>query len=240
MSGPTRLTSASVAVLMPVRDGERYLVEAIDSILHQTTPPGEVVVVDDGSQDGTPALLARYGDALRVVHQAPSGQFVAMNRAVEVSASPVLAFLDADDLYTPASIERRLVRLNADDRPDAVFGRTEQFVSPELTPEQATELRFEAGPLRGELFGAMLIRRTAFARVGPLHTGRRTSSNIDWISRARATGLRSVEIDEVVARRRLHTTNIGRTAKDEKRADLLSVVRAHHRRAAGLDGSPGP
>ena len=224
--------------MMPVHDGERYLTEALDGILGQTSPPGEVVVVDDGSQDGTPEILERYGRSIRVLRQARAGQFAAMNRSIEASASPVLAFLDADDLFTPRSIELRLIRLNAEDDPDAVFGRTEQFVSPELTAEEAARLRFEAGPVRGELFQTMMIRRAAFERVGPLDTSLRTASNVDWISRARVAGILSVEIDEVVARRRLHTTNIGITAARQKRDDLLSVVRAHRRRSFGADGGP--
>jgi glycosyltransferase involved in cell wall biosynthesis len=222
-----------VAVVIAVRDSERYVAEAIDSVLAQTVPPAEIVVVDDGSEDGTPAILARYGAAISVLRQAPSGQFAAVNRGIAASKSPLLAFLDADDLFTPSSIEVRLRRLVAADRPDAVFGRTEQFVSPELTAELAARIKFDAGPMHGELFQTMLIRRVAFESVGPVEERLSTSSNIDWISRARARGIRSVEIDDVVARRRLHATNMGITHSSEKRDNLLEVIRAHHRRTRG-------
>jgi glycosyltransferase involved in cell wall biosynthesis len=240
MSTATELTGASVAVIMAVRDGERYVAEALESILEQTEPPGEVVVVDDGSQDGTPAVLARFGDSIRVLRQAPTGQFSAVNRGIAATNAPVLAFLDSDDRFTPTSLEVRLARLGEDDVPDAVFGRIEQFVSPELRPEAAARIRYEAGAVRGELFQAMIIRRSAFERVGPVDSGIRTAGNIDWISRARVAGIRSVEIDDIVAHRRLHNANIGITAAAQKRRDLLSVVRAHRQRSLGPQGGAGP
>ncbi len=170
----------------------------------------------------------------------PCGQFAAQNRGIAATRAPLLAFLDSDDLFTPSAIEVRQARLGAADAPDAVFGRTEQFVSPELSPEAAARIRYEAGPVRGELFQTMLIRRPAFERVGPLDNSIRTAGNIDWISRARVAGIRSVDIDDVVVHRRLHATNIGITAADQKRRDLLRVVRAHRQRSLGPNGSTGP
>src|SRR6185503_21145269 len=106
-----------------------------DSILEQSVPPDEVVVVDDGSVDGTPAVLSAYGDALRVIQQAASGQAAAINAAVAAATGTVLAFLDADDTWEPDAQRVRLERLHQPDAPDAVFGSIVQFVSPELGPD---------------------------------------------------------------------------------------------------------
>ena len=229
-----------VAVIVPVRDCERYVNEAVDSLLAQTAPPREIVVIDDGSSDGTPDALARYGDPVRVVRQEPVGQFAAINHGIEVSTAPVLAFLDADDLYPPDSLAVRLARLLADDAPEAVFGRIIQFVSPELGPEASTRFRFDPEPPHAELFQAQLIRRAAFERVGPLRTDWATSANLEWTSRARGAGLRSVIVPDVVARRRLHGKNVGITRAAQKNLDLLRMVRQHrHRIEAAESESPG-
>jgi GT2 family glycosyltransferase len=88
--------------------------------------------------------------------------------------------------------------------------------------------------MRARLFQAMLIRRRAFERVGPLAEDHATSANIDWMSRARTAGLRTVDIPDVVARRRIHGGNLSIVEGGRKNADLLRVVRAHHnRRRAG-------
>jgi glycosyltransferase involved in cell wall biosynthesis len=232
---PSRFTSDAITVIMAVRDREHYVGEAIESILAQTAPPGDVVVVDDGSQDGTPDVLRGFGAAIRVLRQDPHNQFVATNHAIGAATTPLLAFLDSDDRYTPVSLAARLDRMNADDEPEAVFGRIEQFISPELSPDAADRLRWLPGPQQVELMQAMMIRRSAMLRVGPLVESLRTSANVEWISRSRAAALRSAFIDDVVVERRLHATNIGITEAERKRRDLLDVVRRHRRRTSSSD-----
>jgi glycosyltransferase involved in cell wall biosynthesis len=233
MSGRAEASGHLVAVIVPVRDCERYINEAVDSLLAQTTLPHEIVVVDDGSTDGTPDALARYGDPVRVIRQEPLGQFAAANRGIKVSTAPLLAFLDADDVYPPDSLAVRLARLLADDEPEAVVGRTAQFVSPELGPEAANRFHFDPEPILAEVFQARLIHRSAFVRVGPLLTDWATSANLEWISRARAAGLRSVTVPDVVVRRRLHGNNVGITRSAQKQRDLLRMVREHRHRVEG-------
>ena len=173
---------------MAVRDGEQYLREALDSILHQSVPPAEVVVVDDGSIDGSPAILASYGDALRVIRQPTGGHATAMNTGVAAARGAFLSFLDADDVWEPESMACRLERLHRPDAPDAVMGRIVQFVSPELGPEAAASFHFDPGPTATNLFQAMLIRHDAFTRIGQFDTTLPSAANIDWMSRARRRG----------------------------------------------------
>jgi glycosyltransferase involved in cell wall biosynthesis len=219
-----------VSAVVAVRDGERYLAETLDSILGQSVPPDEVVVVDDGSTDATPDALAPYGEQVRIVRQEPAGVAAALNRGIATSTGECLAFLDADDVWPRASLEARLVRLASPDRPDAVFGRIAQFVSPELGSSAESDFRFDVEPAHAPMFQTMLIRRSAFDRVGPLATGYVIGANIDWISRARAARLRTAQVDDVVALRRLHRSNLGITERKRQTPDLIGVVRAHRRR----------
>ena len=87
---------------MPVRDGERFLVEAVESVLAQTEPDLELVVVDDGSTDSTPRLLAGLTDPrVRVLTQPPLGLTAALNAGCAAAAAPVIARMDADDVALP-------------------------------------------------------------------------------------------------------------------------------------------
>ena len=219
-----------VSVVVAVRDGERYLAETLDSILGQSVPPGEVVVVDDGSSDPTQTVLEPYEDRVRVVVQEPEGVAAALNRGVAASTGEVLAFLDADDVWPSTSLECRVTRLAAPDRPEAVFGRIAQFVSPELDPAAARAFRFDPTPVHAPMFQTMVIRRRAFDRVGPLATDYVIGANIDWVSRARAAGVRTAQVEDVVALRRLHESNLGVTERRRQTEDLVRVVRAHRRR----------
>jgi glycosyltransferase involved in cell wall biosynthesis len=213
-----------------VWNGERYIREALDSLLAQSRPAEEIVVVDDGSTDRTAEILATYGPALRVERQENAGAYAALNRGIAASTGTLLTFHDHDDLCTPSSLACRREHLEAHPELDGVFGLVEQFVSPELGPEVARRYRLVLGPRPVELLVALIVRRQAFDRVGPLDASRRTKSNIDWISRSRHEGLHLATIPELVARRRVHTSNLSLLAPHEGNSDLLAVVRAHHRR----------
>lgn len=229
-----------LSVIMAVWNGERYLREALDSLLGQSRPAEEIVVVDDGSTDRTAEILASYGPALRVVRQENAGIYAALNRGIAASTGTLLAFLDHDDLCTPLSLACRREHLEDHPELDGVFGLVEQFVSPELGPEVARRYRLVLGPRPVELLLALMLRRQAFDRVGPLDASRRTKSNIDWISRSRHAGLHLDTLPVLVAHRRVHTSNMSLQATEAGNADLLAVVRAHHRRRqASLCGDEG-
>jgi glycosyltransferase involved in cell wall biosynthesis len=233
------IAASDVSVVMSVRDGARHLAAAIESVLAQTTPPGEFVVVDDGSRDGTAEVLESFGAALRSFRQPPRGTAAGLNRGIAASSGCVLAFLDADDLWTPRALEARLERLTAADEPVGVWGATVQFVSPELPEAEARRLRVDPGPSSAPLPGALLVRRVAVDRVGGLDESLPSAEGIDWVTRVRDARLPLVPIDDVVLRRRLHAGNVGRALPRETTlAALRKVVRAHHERRR--DGSDSP
>ncbi|HEX3426338.1 MAG TPA: glycosyltransferase family A protein [Acidimicrobiales bacterium] len=234
------MTAPPVSLLMTVRDGERYLEAALRSALEQTVPPHEIVVVDDGSSDRTPDILRDFGGALTVLHQPPTGMAAGLNRALRQARHEVVAFLDADDFYTPDAMETRLARLEADDAPDAVGGWMVQFASPEMDAAAIRRLRFDPGPVKGALLGAVILRRAWFTRVGPLNEDFQLAPTIDWMARARSRGLRMAWTDSVVLHRRIHTTNLTQRRRAEEHQALLSVVRGHHHRAQQSKGAaPG-
>lgn len=103
-----------VSVVTPTRDRARYLGLAIDSALGQGIPGLEVIVVDDGSSDGTPALLASYGDRIRVIRrETGSGPSAARNLALAEARGEFVAFLDSDDLWRPGRLARQIPMLDA-------------------------------------------------------------------------------------------------------------------------------
>ena len=104
----------TVSVIIPTHNYARFLGEAIDSALAQTLPPLEVIVVDDGSTDATPAVLAAYGDRIRMIRQKNSGVAVARNAGIAAARGEYLAFLDSDDAWYPRKLELQMPRFDAD------------------------------------------------------------------------------------------------------------------------------
>ena len=99
----------AVSVVIPAHQAERYVAEAIESVLAQT--PLEVIVVDDGSVDGTRAAVERFGEAVRYVFQERAGAGAARNRGARLARGEYLAFLDSDDMVTPDGYARLLATL---------------------------------------------------------------------------------------------------------------------------------
>jgi glycosyltransferase involved in cell wall biosynthesis len=226
-----------ISVLIPAYNAAPYLAEAIDSAFGQTHQPVEVIVVDDGSEDGTEAVARAYGDRIFFERLEHRGIGSARNRAVELSHGDYLAFLDADDRFLPTKLEHQLAALESDSELDIVFGFIHEFISPDVPPEtQATMRRpAPASPWTGP--NVMLIRREAFDRVGAFSTDFRVGEGIDWYARAAEAGLKSLMLREVVLERRLHGQNSS-VREPQSRSDYLQVVRsAVERRRARDAGS---
>ena len=94
-----------ISCIVPVYNGERYLRQALDSILTQTYRPLEIIVADDGSTDGTAAVVTRYGDQIHYIRQDNSGAPAVRNLGLRVAHGEFVAFLDADDLWRLADLD---------------------------------------------------------------------------------------------------------------------------------------
>jgi glycosyltransferase involved in cell wall biosynthesis len=202
------MRGGAVSVVIPVHDGARYLAEAVESVLAQTDPPGEILVVDDGSTDDSLAVAASFGARVTCLPQAHAGLSAALNHGVERARGAVLAFLDADDLWAKDKLARQLDALDADGEIDAVFAHVEQFVSPELDPGAVPAVPEAVRVAPGYLAGTLLIRAGALRRVGLFDPRWQVGSFLEWYLRARDAGLRTTMRPEVLLRRRRHTGNM--------------------------------
>ncbi len=224
MSGAGR-----ISVVIPVRDGERYLGAAIESVLGGTRPPDEVVVVDDGSRDAGAAVAEAFGGPVVVMRRPATGIAAAVNAGIAAAGGEFVGFIDADDLWAPAKLERQSAALAEDPRLDAVFGLAREFYSPDLPAAERERIVLRAGEHPTRMRGTMLARRELLDRVGPLDESLTVGEFVDWHSRAEGLGMRSAMLEELVLHRRLHATNQGRRASASQ-IDYVRVARAALRR----------
>lgn len=221
-----------VSVVISVYNGASYLGEAIESALGQEGHHVEVVVFDDGSDDGSDEVAGRYPV---VFGRWPErrGIGAARNAATAMARGEFLTFLDADDRFPPHKLDVQLAAFAADPGLDAVYGHVTEFVSPELTAEQAARIRPPVPRSPSHLAGVMLIRRAAFDRVGPWTEGLKVGTGVEWYMRSAEAGLTTTILDDVLLERRIHDTNNG-LREASHRAQYLSIVKqALDRRRTG-------
>jgi glycosyltransferase involved in cell wall biosynthesis len=208
-----------VSVVIPVRDGAAFIEEAIRSVRAQTALAAEILVVDDGSVDRTPDLVRQFPEVV-YLRQKPLGQAAARNAGASAARMPLLAFLDADDLWPKDKLSRQIEALGAAGDLAAIFGHAIQFrdLDREGRPVPI------GAPVPAHLPGAMLIRRETFWTVGAFASDWRVGEVIDWYARAVDRGISAITLPDVVLMRRIHEDNLGRRTKDAAR-DYLRVLR---------------
>lgn len=204
-----------VSVIIPNFNYARYLPVAIDSVLAQTYPKFEIIVIDDGSSDDSEAVLQSYGDRVRWVSQQNQGVSAARNLGVQETRGELLAFLDADDCWFPAKLEKQLQRF-LDDDVGLVHCGVEEIDSEgnhlrfSLEGQEgwvATELLlFKRAVILGGGSGQM-VWRSEFEAVGGFDTSLSTSADWDFFYRL-ATRKRVGFIPTPLVKYRVHGTNM--------------------------------
>lgn len=218
------MTETSISVIIPVFNTEKYLEEAIESVLTQTFRPTEVIVVDDGSTDRSADIATNFEPVVRVLQQANAGIGAARNSGIKSATGDFLAFLDADDLWTTEKLEHQIEFLERNPGTDMVFGNVQQFVSPELPESYQNKIRFEASAMSGIAAGTMMLKKETFMQVGLFNEKLKLGEFIDWFSRAKDLGLSFHILNEVFLKRRIHKNNTGILQKDKKQ-DYTMVLR---------------
>ncbi|MGH7523895.1 MAG: glycosyltransferase family 2 protein [Gemmatimonadales bacterium] len=232
------MTAADVSVIVPCYNTARYLRQALESVCSQSPPPGEVIVVDDGSDDASAGIAEAFGAPVRCLRRAHQGASAARNAGLDAASRECIAFLDADDLWTAGGLACRLELLCADANADCVAGLTRQFISPELPDAVRATLHCPAGTSRARVTGVMLLRRSVAERVGRFDESLRVGEGMDWVARADAAGIVSRMVERVVLRRRLHDSNTGVRDRSQ-RADYLRMLKYSLDRRRNAGAPPG-
>ena len=237
---PPREAEDLVSCVIPAFNAERYLAEAVESVLAQTYRPLEVIVADDGSSDATRHVAAAFGEAVRVVTQPTAGPPATRNLGLRTARGAFVAFLDADDRWRPEKLAQQMARFHA----RADLGVSVTHIQNFWDEEHQEEARRwaddpRAGPLPGYVTMTMLARRAAFDRVGEFDETLWHSDAGDWFLRADAAGIVVEMLPEVLTLHRMHERNLSRRMGDASRAEFVRLVkRSLDARRAGGDVAP--
>jgi glycosyltransferase involved in cell wall biosynthesis len=201
-----------ISCIVPVYNGERFLAEALDSILAQTYRPLEILLSDDGSTDGTPEVAARYAKQIRYLKHANAGPGAARNRGLELAQGEFVALLDADDLWHPEKLERQMARFEKRPDLDVCVTHFQNFWTSETAEEEQQEPDHPLlKPWPGYAVPTMLARQYVFTeKVGLYDEQVRHGENTEWFLRAAERNVRIDLLPDVLVHRRLYDDNFTR------------------------------
>jgi len=204
----------SVSVIVPVYNGAAFVTDAIESALAQTYTDVEVIAVDDGSTDGTPAALARFGSRIRVHRRSNGGLAAARNSGLERATGTFVALLDADDVWEPGFLEYTVARLATAD--ESMVGVSSGWVLADPSGRPLSHTRAIQGStftvrdfLRRCPFppSTVVVRRAAMRAAGGFDESIRATEDWDLWLRLTVSGRTFGAVDQCLCRYRVHEQN---------------------------------
>ncbi|MEJ7848404.1 MAG: glycosyltransferase [Pyrinomonadaceae bacterium] len=184
---------SSISVIIPTYNYGRFICQAIEGVLAQSCPAAEVIVVDDGSTDGTDEVVKEFDDRVRYIRQENHGVCAARNKGVEHSSGDFIAFADADDIWMPEKLEKQLAKFAEDDEIGLVHCGMREFDSD--TGETVTmhlegaegmvadQLLLWENPVVNVSGTAIVVTRKAFNKVGGFDTEMKVGEDWDFCYR---------------------------------------------------------
>jgi glycosyltransferase involved in cell wall biosynthesis len=196
-----------ISVVMATLDADKFLRSALDSIASQSRSVDELVIADGGSTDQTLQIAQAYPFA-RIVTQSGKGLPDAWNCALAYCKGDALAFLDSDDMWTADKIERQVHVLEQNQAMDAVVGHVQYFLEDGTTCPRNFKPELLNGTHLAPMPGALLIRRSAFDKIGLFDTRFPIACDIDWFSRLRDLNIQIATLPNLLIRKRVHQSNL--------------------------------
>ncbi len=221
-----------VSVIIPVYNGERFLADALRSVLAQDYRPIEVLVIDDGSTDASAEIAQRH--EVRYFRQDNAGAPSARNLGLTHARGELVALLDADDLWLPGKLGLQ-VRYLAE-HPEARFVLTWQrvFMEPGISKPAWVKPELLADDSVGYLPSTLLARKSLFDEIGGFDTRVPLNDDVEWFFRVKEAGVPMGVVPEVLLHKRVHDANLGYQTGAGQR-ELLDVIRTSIRRRRQLD-----
>ena len=230
------MSAPAVSVIIPVFNGEKYLAQAIESIIQQNYTPLEVIVIDDGSTDESGAI-ARSFPGVRCIQRKHEGLAHAWNAGIAAATGDLISFLAADDIWSPDKLSVQVGYMQKHPEVDYTVAHMKCFLEPGC-PHPPGFRREQLGvKMIYRVPETLMARGSVFDVVGLFDTNLTTAQELDWFARAQERGLTIAILPEVLLLRRIHDQNFTFTAPaKENNANILRLLHNSIRRQRG--GTP--
>lgn len=202
----------NISVIIPVFNGEKFIAEALDSVLAQTLPAYEIIIIDDGSTDGSAQIIQNaYADKVKYIYQENSGVSVARNLGIQLAQGEFIAFIDQDDMYLPTKFKNELELFKQNQDALIISGKWRYFFASEhlknnfIYQEQIDKEQY------GNFLGAYLFKKSLFELIGDFDAELDGNEDVDLFLRIKDKGIATIMSDKLSLLYRHHENNTSKT-----------------------------
>jgi len=209
-----------VSVIIPVFNYAKYLKEAINSVFEQSYRPLEVIVVDDGSTDGSGEIACSFAQ-VRYIRQQNQGVAVARNTGLAAARGELIAFLDADDSWLTDKLKIQAEYLKNNPGTCYTIGRIRNFADSgiDLSMMQPVSADDQIG------LATIVARKEIFDRVGNFDPRYRVGEDLEWFTRAKDEGIPMAILPDILLNRRIHQCNLSIMQPQACHASRLQIMK---------------
>ena len=223
------MTAPLVSVIMAVRNGERFLRQAIESVFSQDYRPIEIILIDGQSVDRT-AEIARAFPDIHYIYQETLGTANAYHNGITESRGEYVAFLSHDDLWTPDKLSAQVGYLIEHPEAQCTITRVKFFLEPGCAFPATLHREILEGDRAVRIMETLVARRQAFDQVGMFDPQVSPADDVDWFARANDLGVSVAVIDRVLLLKRIHDRNTSVNAAGNMQSLFIALRRSSARK----------
>lgn len=235
-----------ISVIIPVFNGEKYIAEAIQSVLNQKSvlnqnyEPLEILVIDDGSTDETASVVKSIDANINYFYQNNQGVAMARNTGLKNTKGDFITFIDSDDLWPANKLSIQLARFSGKPHLEIVQGYIRRFISPNSPTPPNFIIGKDDAPVFALHLGAGVFKKSVFKKIGLMDGNMKYAEDIDWFLRAIENQVSISVSDEIVYFYRAHQSNMTHNTNQTNLYMLKACKKSLDRRRKANPENPKP
>ena len=219
-----RKANPLVTIIIPVFNCEKYIGEAIQSVLIDDYRCKEIIVVNDGSTDNTSKIISTF-DNITIIAQPNQGVSKARNTAIQFASGEFVTYLDADDIWMPGRLANCVNFFDENPETDFVLGLQQMFLEEGAAKPPSVKQEWLENYTEASNNGVIMVRKNCYQKIGLFDTSLKNGEDTEWLLRARDAGLISERAPFVFIKRRIHEKNLSVGQSTEYKKMLFKIIR---------------
>lgn len=217
-------TRPLVSIIIPVFNREKHIQQTLESLISDEYHPKEIIVIDDGSNDGSAEIIKRF-PGIKYHYQKNQGVAAARNTGIKHATGQYIAFLDSDDIWIPGRLEYSLAYFLDHPGVDYLLGQQQMFLDEGVQKPNYIKQEWLDFPQNGSGTGVLIAKKNCFDKVGLFNQNYPSSEDTEWLLRANEAQLLKARLPILVIKRRIHDSNLSTKLVKKTRGLIFKMMK---------------